>query len=282
MVPSWPRLAIGPGLARKTSEHVRRHLISKRFDGRTGGWDRDGHGRCDRPLWDEPVADFLTSPAIEDAVGRLLQGRDLRLAVAFWGSGASGAMFGGSPPPSARLICDVTMGGSNPRELEVLGAPSNPNLRHLPGFHAKVHLSDLGVVIGSANASSKGLGFGLGFGVAHVEAATLHSTADPVFAAAAAWFETMWRRSVQGDEEALLAGRRAWGRRPPPPPTGEPDPRPSWPTRPGFAALASSSRRRTPPGRSATRGFERRWPETAHPRCGSSRGRSGRQWPLGP
>lgn len=51
------------------------------------------------------------------------------------------------------------MGGTNPSELEALGAPKNKNLRHLPGLHAKVYLSHDGLITGSANASNNGIGF---------------------------------------------------------------------------------------------------------------------------
>ncbi len=85
--------------------------------------------------------DGLLGPAIRD----LLQGADLRCAVAFWGNGAVKSLFPDAHvPSSSRIICDISMGGANPHELKALGAPDNPNLFHLKGLHAKVYISDRG------------------------------------------------------------------------------------------------------------------------------------------
>ncbi len=56
------------------------------------------------------------------------------------------------------------MGGSNPKELRALGAPDNRRIKHLRGLHAKVYLSNKGLITNSANASNNGIGF---FGSLH-------------------------------------------------------------------------------------------------------------------
>jgi hypothetical protein len=155
---------------------------------------------------------FLHDRGLGQATKRVINGDHLRCAVAFWGNGAVRTLFAGSPSSDARLICDTTMGGTNPSELEKLGAPDNPNLRHLPGLHAKVYLSSNGLVTGSANASNNGLGFTSE--AALVEAATFHAPDEDAFAAAAAWFERLWRLSNQVDSGALEVARAAWRRRP--------------------------------------------------------------------
>ncbi len=155
---------------------------------------------------------FLQSRQVGQTINNVLTGENLKCAVAFWGQGAVQRLFRGTPPRTARLVCDITMGGTNPAELEKLGAPNNPNLRHVPGMHAKVYLSDQGLVTGSANASSNGLGFASK--AALVEAGTFHAPDEHAFAAAAAWFERLWRRSLQVDEATLEAARAAWLRRP--------------------------------------------------------------------
>ncbi len=117
----------------------------------------------------------------------------------------------GAPPPNARLICDISMGGSNPSELVLLGAPGNANLRHLHGLHAKVYLSDLGLITSSANASNNGIGF---IEVAKlVEAGTFHAPGTEVYNQAADWFERIWNRSSQVDAAALQLAGEKWRRK---------------------------------------------------------------------
>lgn len=103
------------------------------------------------------------------------------------------------------------MGGTNPRELEALGAPKNPKLVHLRGLHAKVYLSDFGLITASANASNNGIGF---LEVASlVEAGTFHDAGSEVYKRAGKWFEKIWRRSSEVDPDALAAAKDAWRRR---------------------------------------------------------------------
>jgi hypothetical protein len=148
------------------------------------------------------MAMFLDDAQLGPAIRRLTEGAGLRFAVAFWGEGAARALFAGSRPPAdARLICDVSMGGSNPRELEALGAPSNANLRYLTGLHAKVYLSDQGLITGSSNASDNGIGF---LHVARlVEAGSFHPPSSEACDQASGWFEHVWDRSSQIDVAAL-------------------------------------------------------------------------------
>lgn len=155
------------------------------------------------------MSKFLDDDRLGPAIRQLTQGAGLRCAVAFWGEGAARALFSDSQPPSdARLICDVSMGGSNPGELKSLGAPHNTNLRHLPGLHAKVYLSGQGLITSSANASNNGVGF---LDVARlVEAGTFHAPGSEAFQQAADWFERIWERSSRFDEAALALARRTW------------------------------------------------------------------------
>ena len=81
----------------------------------------------------------------------------------------------------------MTRGGTSPKALVALGATKNKQLRHVPDLHAKVYISDRGVVVGSANASSNGIGFDADPGL--IEAGMLLRPDDAGFAEAAAWFE---------------------------------------------------------------------------------------------
>jgi hypothetical protein len=154
---------------------------------------------------------FLDHEQLGSEIRRLLKGAGVRCAVAFWGDGAAASLFAGPPPADARIICDIAMGGSNPRELEELGAPRNPALKHLPGLHAKVYLSSEGLVTGSANASNNGIGF-LDT-AALIEAGTFHEPDSKAWKQAASWFDQLWKRAPPVDEAALEAAAAAWRRR---------------------------------------------------------------------
>lgn len=158
------------------------------------------------------MAKFLDDGELGSAIRAVAKGRRLRCAVAFWGDGAARSLFSRSGVPAdARLLCDISMGGTNPKELEALGAPEFPGLAHLAGLHAKVYLSDRGLIVASANASSNGIGF---LDVARlVEAGSFHEVGSDAYDRAAEWFEGVWKRAkVIGKAELALAGE-AWKRR---------------------------------------------------------------------
>ena len=103
------------------------------------------------------------------------------------------------------------MGGSNPQELKSLGAPTNPRIKHLRGLHAKVYLSDKGLITSSANASNNGIGF---LAVAKlVEAGSFHSPQSEAFRSAVRWFENIWNCASVVDEFALDQAEKAWERK---------------------------------------------------------------------
>ena len=158
------------------------------------------------------IARFLTDEELGPEIRKLMTGKNLCCAVAFWGTGAAKALFHSAQvPDDARLICDISMGGTNPRELEALGAPKNPNLVHLHGLHAKVYLSDIGLITASANASNNGIGF---LEVARlVEAGTFHEAGSDAYRCALKWFNSLWKRSSAIDGDALVAAEDAWRRR---------------------------------------------------------------------
>lgn len=154
---------------------------------------------------------FLASAQLSAAIKEILCGREIRCAVAFWGKGSS-SIFTPSALKDAKIICDVSLGGTNPKALVDLGAPDRNTLRHVEALHAKVYLSDRGMMIGSANASGGGIGFGKTAGL--IEAGIWHAPTSAAFAAASDWFAKLWRRARMVDEDALALARRRF--RPPP------------------------------------------------------------------
>lgn len=159
------------------------------------------------------MARFLDHKQVRDAVQAVIAGDDVRCAVAFWGDGALKALFGLKKRASkARIICDLSMGGTNPEELALLGAPYNPDLKHLGGLHAKLYLSSAGMVVTSANASNRGIGFVEP--AVLTECGTFHRPGTTAFRKGAEWFDTLWGKAEMVDPEALATARAAWAKRP--------------------------------------------------------------------
>lgn len=158
------------------------------------------------------MAKFLTGDVLSEEIKRVLNGRDCRCAVAFWGRGAKQALFGGKKlARSTRIICEIGMGGTNPLELGLLGAPTNKAVRHARGLHAKIYLSDRGAIVGSANASENGIGFSAGAGL--VEAGIFLRPTSAAFAEAKAWVHALFYGAEVVDQSALDLCAEAWRRR---------------------------------------------------------------------
>lgn len=117
------------------------------------------------------------------------------IAVAYWGCGAF-ALLGITGDKPIRILCDVMSAGCNPYEIEKALKPplsGSVKVKYLPRLHSKVFLADKAVLVGSANASTNGLGEQ---GSANIEAATITNDAK-VISAAKEWFNNKW------DKEAI-------------------------------------------------------------------------------
>jgi hypothetical protein len=157
------------------------------------------------------MTQFLTGDALSRRIRDVASGANARLAVAFWGRGAPSELFGPGVAgrDDLRIICDIGMGGTNPEALADLGAPGRDGIRHCENLHAKVYLSDAGVVVGSANASSNGIG-NLADPSRLTEAGTFSDAHSPAWDAAAAWFEDLWTRATVVDADAMDRSSRTF------------------------------------------------------------------------
>jgi hypothetical protein len=152
------------------------------------------------------VVRFIAGSDLVDAIRDVLGGNNVRCAVAFWGTGAE-ALLNQASGDQPRIICDVTLGGTSPNALRVLGAPENDRLRYVPSLHAKVYISDRGAIVGSANASQNGVG--LDGPPSLIEGGVLVALEDDAYSQAVTWFETHWKASKKVDASALaLATKR--------------------------------------------------------------------------
>ncbi|OSI79523.1 phospholipase D family protein [Bradyrhizobium canariense] len=124
------------------------------------------------------------------------------IAVAYWGRGAF-ALLGITGDKPVRILCDVMSAGCNPYEIEKALKPplsGSVKVKYLPRLHSKVFLADKAVLVGSANASTNGLGQQ---GSANIEAATMTNDAK-VISAAKEWFDSKWYKEAVTVTPSLL------------------------------------------------------------------------------
>jgi len=79
------------------------------------------------------------------------------IVVAFWGTDAQKAL-GLRHPDRTMIICNLTMGGTNPMVIKKL-VEENYKVLHSSRLHGKVFRFENSAIVGSANASANGLSF---------------------------------------------------------------------------------------------------------------------------
>jgi hypothetical protein len=159
------------------------------------------------------AGEFLFDADLSERIREVARGSDVRCAVAFWSEDGIARIFESTKAARrARIVCDISMGSTSAEALETLGAPTRKALRHQRGLHAKVYISDYGLVTGSANASISALGPNLG-SARLTEAGTFHGPGSPAWKKAASWFETVHGVADNVDQPALDWARLAY--RPP-------------------------------------------------------------------
>jgi hypothetical protein len=156
-----------------------------------------------------------SEPSILTSVRTAIEnGKSADLAVAYWGNGAI-ADLGIEPSKPARIICDLLSGGCNPNEIEKFFKPpfnkSQVQARHLSGLHAKVYWTPACVIVGSANASTKGLSEGNKS--SNIEAALIADSRE-ILLTVQNWFETQWGRAEPITPGLIQKGRLTWNKRP--------------------------------------------------------------------
>ena len=101
---------------------------------------------------------LLVENALTKEIKNLLnKSINLRIAVAFIGDGAEALI--GKQVSEAQIICNLSMGGTNPYEVKKLIKRFGVNnVKHIDNLHAKLYIGDEYAIVGSANMSSNGLG----------------------------------------------------------------------------------------------------------------------------
>lgn len=151
---------------------------------------------------------FVTSSDYLAEVKKLVQVSErLDIAVAFWGEG-SDALIVPATNRAARIICNLSSGGTNPtpiRKLIELGFV----VKQQNDLHAKVILSTDVAIVGSANLSTNGLQLEGGESAGWSEAGVLVTTSEEL-RDIARWFEAEWSRAREITTSHLDSAEAAW------------------------------------------------------------------------
>ena len=161
------------------------------------------------------MAEFLYGDQLSQKIREIFRGENVRCAVAFWGRDAVKELFGTDvlERDDVHVVCDLSMGGTNPATLRAFGAPDNQNIRFHDGLHAKVFLSENGAIVGSANASNNGIGFMEGDAPLTEAGIFIEVNSEP-WQKASEWFKALFSDRAQTvDTDALNAAQLAWDRR---------------------------------------------------------------------
>ena len=175
-------------------------------------------GQLDASLLTDPVrgpARYSMNTIIDDQQvlakwAREQTGR-LDMAVAFWGEGAIEELGLGSGR-RARVLLDLTAGGTNPHVVEVLLKSLGVQVRQLDRLHAKAYIGQTEMIIGSANASANGLG-SEGSEATHWSELCLLTDCALALAQAEQWFEKKWKKSRTIKPVDLECAKAAWKNR---------------------------------------------------------------------
>jgi len=147
---------------------------------------------------------FLKDGKILEAVKDVVDGgENCKLAVAYWGRGAAKKIgIANAKGHKVDIICDPWGGACNKEELLALARNPKVRLRHLKDLHAKVYLPSKGAVVGSANASTKGLGKTDGTTINHE--AAIKFGADEDCKELSDWFESKWKLARRLSDKRIV------------------------------------------------------------------------------
>lgn len=147
------------------------------------------------------MPNFLKRGEILETIKRHIVGSEsCDLAVAYWGLGAA-KRLGIHKAKKVRIICDAWSGACSPEELSALSQNKKVELRYLDNLHSKVYITPTSIVVGSANASSRGLGDDQGSITNHEAAVEL--TGEDERHAIQGWFDEQWKASLPLTESEI-------------------------------------------------------------------------------
>lgn len=154
---------------------------------------------------------FLSGPRYLEVIkSSIMAAKRVRMAVAFWGDGAIDEL-GLKAPRTTEILCNLTMGGTNPHTIEQL-IEAGFAVKHSPWLHGKVFLFGDHAIVGSANASCNGLGFE-GREVDPWDEAGVVVRDEPVVEAIVQWMDERFDEADEIKKPLLDAAKEAWAKR---------------------------------------------------------------------
>jgi PLD-like domain len=143
---------------------------------------------------------------------------DVIIAVPFWGKGAV-KMLGLGRGQRARLLCNLTSTACNPYVIEELKTFKSLKIRSNPRLHAKIYASQSFAIVGSSNASKRGLTIEGEMPNGWIEVNVL-SDDGQLIKSAVALFEEVWKskETVRINRKNLREAKVRWNNRPRPVP----------------------------------------------------------------
>ena len=152
--------------------------------------------------------DLFTGPELSERLAKEIQkSNKARLAVAFWGSGATERL---NISKGAKIICNLTSGGTNPHEVRAL-IKAGAEVRQNNMLHAKIGwVDDLFSFVGSSNMSANGLGDEADAVAGWEESNVGFEGAEP---SVKARFKALWKDATDISEECLKQAENAWRHR---------------------------------------------------------------------
>jgi Phosphatidylserine/phosphatidylglycerophosphate/cardiolipin synthases and related enzymes len=142
-------------------------------------------------------------------IKKILSCDNIRCAVAFWGMDIANEIIKSSS--NIKIICNLRSGACNPSAIEKL-IKNGTQIKTNDDLHAKVYISDDLVIVGSANASSNGLGYEDSEISGWIEASIVTSNHE-VNEKASSWFENLWDCSSLVNEAMLEDAKQLWSRK---------------------------------------------------------------------
>src|SRR3954447_20788239 len=101
----------------------------------------------------------LTEADTAKEIRRLVEGAEARVAIAYWGATALDLLGLDAAARGTKVICNLESGCTDPSTIRELRARlGKSHVRTHAGLHAKVCIGKAGVIVGSSNASVRGLG----------------------------------------------------------------------------------------------------------------------------
>lgn len=166
---------------------------------------------------------FLTDHQITKNIKNIISNssqrrKPLNIAVAYWGESAIETLGLDvrveSGSNNVRVICDLMGGACNPSIIEEL-QKFRILVKTRNGMHAKVWICGTHVIVGSANASTNGLGFDGDNSVAVNQEAAVHLRDSKFAYSVNSWFDRLWddEDSVLVNKDHLDVAKRLWRRR---------------------------------------------------------------------